>query len=171
MKSNWFLQLVTVLTILWLAGCGGGGGSVSTYDFGYIPGSGEVFMFPSPPVVPPPANPSGSSPMVTIYKITQVSGGAQDYTNAYYTTTSQVVYGTVSNVDLSTVQLVVFAETNIYYDQPLTGCIVHINPNGTWVCPSHAGSIHVLLVQSGYNVSFTYVSLPQVDGIQVLAAI
>jgi hypothetical protein len=115
--------------------------------------------------------PTGGSSLLTVYRTTQFAANAQDYTNGYETSTSQVAYGAVANVNPSSVQVIVFAYTNEYCVQPLTGCYVHINANGSWICPANAGAIHAVLIKNGYNffANFNGTSLPPVDGVNILA--
>lgn len=149
--------IIVILAALCLSGCGGGGGgggnggggavnnnSSSSLNIGYIqltPGgpTSNVVMIPAPPAATPPSKPSGSVPTVTVYQTTQFASAVYDYSmpGYWYSSTSQVAYGTVSGVKLSAVQLEVFAETNTYYIQPLTDCFVTINSDGSWVCPAN----------------------------------
>jgi len=142
-------------------------------DFGYIPNSNgssvEVFMAPIPPLVAPPSIASGSAPTVAIYKVSPFTAAASGAVSGGYTGTTQVAYGTVTGVNLANVQLMVFAYTNLYYIQPLVGCCVHINQNGTWICPTNQGTVHALLTAQGYSVPLDLSSLPPVDGVTVLA--
>jgi len=170
------LAAFLVAAALSLAGCGGGGNgggsSQSSLNVGWVPsqsGRSKVSMSPAPPSVSPPSSKAGTSPAVSIYQVSSFNATVNDAAFDESTSTTQVAYGTVSNVTLANVQLVVFSYTNMYYVQPLTGCTVIVNQDGSWVCPSHAGTIHAVLVKSGYSLNSTYSSLPAVDGVNVLA--
>jgi|GEM_PF-3650694 len=157
-------------------GCGGSGQSSNFPDFAYYLGpsgaTAAVNMNPVPPTSSPPTQSPTSTPIVTVYHVSQFESAA-DYWfagNNNWTPTTQVVYGVVSGVDLSSVRVAVFAETDQFYIQPMVSCFPDINPDGTWECLSAPGDIYVLLVSKAYAVSAIYSILPVVDGTNILAA-
>jgi hypothetical protein len=68
-------------------------------------------------------------------------------------------------------KIVVYALTNQYYIQPCTTQPLNaINPDGSFgPIPSHNGTIYVLLTSATYNPPAVTLSLPVVDGVNVLS--
>lgn len=163
-----------------LIGCGGGnsgsgnngsgtgsGTSNSTgYPFGLRVGA-TVSMQPSPSSYSFPPW-SGIAPGIRIDQVIPFSATVNPAGTTINQTTSQLVYGQITG-STSGVAVVVYAYTNSYYVQPLTGTTITVAGDSTWIAPANAGQISVLLVRQGYSAPDTASTLPAIDGVNVLA--
>jgi len=175
-------QLCALLAVAaWLVGCGGSGGGGSTssgggagtgtgnnssYAFGQRLGV-TVNMQPSPSSYSFPPW-SGSAPGIRIDQVISFSATVNSTGTTINQPTTQLVYGQITG-PTSGVAVVVYAYTNMYYIQPLTGTTITVAGDSTWIAPANAGQISVLLVRQGYSAPDTTATLPAIDGVNVLA--
>lgn len=165
-KRMKLIALATVLPLIGLWGCGGGGASISSLRIGLRAGV-PVYMQPAAPKYTFPQF-SGTVSGITIDSVTPFASTVHPNNTNIYSGTTQVAYGHVTG-PTSGVQVYVYSYTNEYYIQPLTGTTIDVSSSSTWIAPAQTGTVTAVLVRSGYTLPDTIITLPAVDGVNVLA--
>ena len=130
------------------SGSGSGTSNTTGYPFGQRLGV-TVNMQPSPSSYSFPPW-SGTAPGIRIDQVVPFSATVNPGGTSINQPTTQLVYGQVTG-STSGVAVVVYAYTNSYYVQPLTGTTITVASDSTWIAPANAGQITVLLVRQGYS--------------------
>lgn len=169
---RFLLALLAILILPTIIGCGGG---VTGPDYGTPFGtrSGQtVYMKPGPPSHAKLAWNPTATPAVFIDAVASHNSIVHPDGTGINESMGRVAFGQVklpAGSNISDYAVVVYAFTDDYYIQPLDYTTILIHTDLSWVCPSHTGEIHALLVRQGYIGPKRTNTLPAVDGVNVFA--